>query len=239
MPKLLLCFLGLLLGWSTAPAGYGQPATMSLAQCLAYAREHSPAIERSRLQVENVRLLIRENKAQGLPQLDVGLHYRRMLSLPVHPLPGEFFGMPDEVVPIRFGTDNFMDLGLNVRQVIYDRSLLSRRKMEDLAIGLQRLQVQQTEAETLEQAASLYLEWLQLLNRQKLLEGQERRLERLQALVQAQVANDFARPVDLQRLELESRKLELRKEELQAGIAQIEEGLKLLIGMPPEAQFQP
>ncbi len=126
MKKILYFMLLLLLpGWWTATA-YGQAADssrikhFSLQQAVDYSLIHNWGVINSGKDLEIAKQKIKEQTAQGLPQVNASIDYQDNFARPVFILPGEIAGKPGEGIPVQFGTRYSGALNANAKQLIFD-----------------------------------------------------------------------------------------------------------------------
>ncbi len=205
---------------------------MALSDCLAFALENSQKIKLAQLDRSNIDYVIKEKKSVGLPQVSASADFRRLIDRPRRHLPGEFFGSPAETVPLRFGTKNSWEGGITARQVLYDKSLFSKRKMEQLSTDVYDLLIQQSEEEIIYGVAERYFSILKNEEQKKVLELNREKLEKLLKMVELQYKNDFAKATDVKNLEVKLSGLKVKRMQLDAGIETQYKALKLLMGMP-------
>ncbi len=75
MKVIRLFFLGALLGYGTWASAQEQPYRLTLAQAREYALQHNKSLLNARDQAVSSKEMVRENIAQGLPQVNGGIDY--------------------------------------------------------------------------------------------------------------------------------------------------------------------
>lgn len=92
----------------------------SLRQAVDYSMVQNYGVINSGKDLEIAKQKIKEQTAQGLPQVNASIDYRDNFSRPVFILPGELAGKPGEGIPVQFGTRYSGTLNGNVKQLIFD-----------------------------------------------------------------------------------------------------------------------
>lgn len=221
-------FLGLLI---LPFCSFSQEQVLSLKDCLEFGLENSYKVHAAKLENDKLEHQIKEGKSMAFPHVSANSDYRRMLNLPVQQLPGEFFNMPGETIPIRFGTNNIWTSGISLEQVIYNKSLFGMTKLEGDTRLLYGLLIEQAEEEMMFGIAEQYFSILKNEEQKKVLDLNMERLTKLEELVQLQFENDFAKASDVKKVQVKKATLEVYKLQLNAGIAAQYKGLKLQMGM--------
>ncbi len=126
MKKILYFMLMLLLPVCWTATAYGQVADasrikhFSLQQAVDYSLVHNWGVINSGKDLEIAKQKIKEQTAQGLPQINASIDYSDNFSRPVFILPGELAGKPGEGIPVQFGTRYSGALNANAKQLIFD-----------------------------------------------------------------------------------------------------------------------
>ena len=107
-----------------APAAPAQaPDTVTLAEAIGIALERSRAVAEAEAGVVAARGQVREAWASVLPDVSASATYQRNLKVQQFFLPAIFFDStagPDEVRPVRVGSDNSWFAGLTVEQPVFE-----------------------------------------------------------------------------------------------------------------------
>ncbi len=92
----------------------------SLKQAVDFAMIHNYGVINSGKDLEIAKQKIKEQIAQGLPQIDASVDYKDNIARPVFILPGEVAGKPGEGIPVQFGTRYSAGLTGTLKQLIFD-----------------------------------------------------------------------------------------------------------------------
>lgn len=116
-----ILFFILLAGFPVLPAAsQGQPLSLSLDQARNYAMENNYSLKNATIDTEIARKKVKENIAQGFPQISGNIDYNYFISLPTSLIPGDFFGQPGESIEVQFGTKHNLNLDVTLNQLIFD-----------------------------------------------------------------------------------------------------------------------
>ena len=97
-----------------------QPLSLSLDEAREYAVDNSYAVRNAKHDVNIARKQVKENIAQGFPQIDASIDYNYFISLPTSLIPGDFFGRPGEMIEVQFGTEQNVYGNITLNQLIFD-----------------------------------------------------------------------------------------------------------------------
>jgi len=143
---LLLCLL------IPQPASSQEPIGYSLREAREYALQYNYDAQKSQLDLLAARKKIRETIGLGLPQINTTIGYTNNVELPTVLIP-DFFGDPNDMIEIQFGTQHNANLNLQVQQLVFNGSyfvgLQTSRIFEQLATeGLERTRLDVVETVT-------------------------------------------------------------------------------------------
>jgi outer membrane protein TolC len=97
-----------------------QVRSFTLKEARDYAVQHSYQVRNAELDVQIADRKVKENIAQGFPQISARLDYTYFISLPTSLIPGEFFDRPGEQIEVQFGTENNLMADVTLNQLIFD-----------------------------------------------------------------------------------------------------------------------
>lgn len=120
--KRTMCAAVLVL-WPAAAAGQGP--SLSLDRAIELALAQSREVREARLTLESARQQVREAWGTVWPTLDLSAVYTRNLTVPASFLPRVFVDPdagPDELVQVRFGSDNMWNFQLRAEQPLFQAS---------------------------------------------------------------------------------------------------------------------
>jgi outer membrane protein TolC len=173
---------------------------ISLKECLKLSVANSPALKIAALDQAKLTYGYKETMGRALPHVNATASWDDYLNLPTSLIPGEFFGMPGQMIPVQFGTTYNLSGGLDVNQILYSQSWLVGMKMAKQMMQQNDLATEKTEVEVVyEVAQSYYLAQItaqQIRNMRSNLE----KIEKAEKIAQSQWENGLIKKVDLDRI---------------------------------------
>ena len=150
----------------------------SVKEAQDYAIEHSFEVQNALYELQVAERQVKENLAQGLPQIDGSVDYTYYLYLPTSLIPGDFFGLPGELIEVQFGTEHNTTLGLSLNQLIFDGRYFIGLQYAKTFKHLTEEQVVHSEIEVQSIVTQAYYNILVLEESLKVLDSTRRMLER-------------------------------------------------------------
>ena len=211
---------------------------MTLEECMLYAIQNNPNLQSVRLDELMNQAKISEIKSATLPQISGSGQYQDNFSLAEQLLPGEIFGQPGTTLPVKFGVRHTMNVGLNVQQNIFNKSIKSGLKAAEASQAVTQLNTFKTMEDLIYQMAQIYLQ-LQLTEKQKgLLNANLERVNNLIEIAQIQFEEGIIKKIDVDQLKVNRTNLSSELQNLNIGVAQQKNYLKFYMGMPQKEDFQ-
>ena len=228
--------------WIAAASAVAQPAArpVTLAETLDLALANSAQIKKARLDRQGLELKIREGRSALFPQINAvaGLDYYPVL--PTNFLPADLFGGPDGAyVPATFGQPWQLGGTLRVEQQLYNESGRRMAPAANISRAIYDLLGTRAEEDVLYNTAAVFYQTLQT---EQLLRSANANLEKLEALqrtTELQLANGYAIPTDVKRVQVARTNLEAQRHHLVNGIKALHQTLQFLCGIPFEEAIDP
>ena len=211
----------------------------NLQDCLAFGLANSFMKQQSDLERSLQEEKIQEAKSAWLPRVDAMVKYRQFFDLPTTVFPeNEGFvlseGTADGPYPLRLGQKSNLNLGLSLSQPVFNRKWTYAQEQKKVYEELMSLKESLTEDEIIYRIGKQYFELLSTQKSKEIITFNLSRLQSLKGIVQLQIENDFARPTDLDRIEVKIRNMQTKLARVEAGIEQQTNLLKFLMGMEIE-----
>ena len=209
----LLTFLVAFLGKTTAQ----KPIRLTLDDALRRAIGTSASVKKANLDRLSFKNKVKEQRAQGYPQVYFNALSEAWFQQPTAFLPGEVFG-GDGYVPVTLGQPFQLTGEFRLDQKLIAPGVFSGGKMKDAGEMIAALLVEKTEEEVLFQVAQHFYQTAQ---NQSLVTGLQANLDKLDALsrmAEIQLKNDLATPTDVKRLRVARTNLETQRQSLLLGI---------------------
>ena len=214
--------------------------TLDLKACLLLGLENSRSIKKALMDEESAGYYRNEVRASGLPQISAYGNYNNFIDVFPQAVPGGLFGPgePDEVQVIALGVPQSLQAGVSVNQLIFSSSYLIGLKAAKTSEEFYKTLSQQTEEQVIYDIAMNYLGVTQMELQRENLNANVDQLKGLERILEAQVANDLVRKVDLNRVKVNLSTLESEMENLETEIFRGLSYLKLIMGIPVDTPLE-
>ena len=237
MKSLFFPFILLITGTLAAqPAG--RPVT--LRETLDLALTNSSALKKTRLDRQALDLRLKEGASAFLPQINAGAGLDYFPVLPTQFLPAELFGGPEgDYIPATLGQPWQLTGTVRVEQQIYNLAARRMAPAANTTRALYDLLSTRAEEEVLHSTAAVFYQTLQT---EQLLRSANANLDKLEALermAKLQLANDYAIPIDVKRIQVARINLETQRHNLLNGIQALHQTLQFLCGLPFDEHIDP
>jgi outer membrane protein len=207
---------------------------LTLQECIAYALKNNEDITKAVYDQQISENQVKEIKGTGLPQISGSGKLEYYPSLPTQILPGELAGMPGQDIPVQFGKDYNVQGGLQVTQLLFNKSFFVGLQAARSTQDLYRLRMEMTAEDVVYNISSSYLQILQTQEQFAIIDANLGRLAQLEKILQLQYENDLVKKVDLNRVKVNRVNLENQKQTLNTALEQQLNYLKFFMGMPLE-----
>jgi outer membrane protein TolC len=214
--------------------------TLDLKACLSLGLENSRSIKKALMNEESAAYYRNEVRASGLPQISAYGNYNNFIDVFPQAVPGGLFGPgePDDVQVIALGVPQSLQAGVSVNQLIFSSSYLIGLKAARTSEEFYKTLSLQTEEQVIYDIAMNYLGITQMELQQENLAANIDQLKGLERILEAQVANDLVRKVDLNRVKVNLSTLESEIENLETEIFRGLSYLKLIMGIPVDTPLE-
>lgn len=205
---------------------------LSLTDCIKYARTNNQDIKKAVIEEEKADKKINEVIGSGLPQINITGNLTNNLELPTQLIPGDFVGMPNTYVKLKFGTKYNYTFTGDVNQLLFSGSFwvgLSAAKYSKLYYQQNRELV----GENVEyDVATSYYQILVIQKQLQLLQQNQKLVAKSLNDTKLQYANGQAKGVDVDRLNVSLNNLDYQAKKVKEGLKQAYKLLKFRMGMP-------
>lgn len=205
---------------------------ITLKECIIYAIDNSPQLEKGRLEVTKSQYRVKEIQNNRLPKLNLNLNAQYNIELPTQLVPGDFFGAPGERIGIQFGTALLSGSGVELNQMIYNPSLSGAIKSVQKVEQFSKANYKKSEADIAFDLSKTYYQALTIDKQKVILESNLAQITSLLDLTQAQFQNGFAKKIDVDQLNVSRKNLEAQIDNLHLQYLQILDLLKFQMAMP-------
>ncbi|MEZ5012922.1 MAG: TolC family protein [Chitinophagales bacterium] len=225
-------FSALLMAALLPAALWAQSQSFSLSEALQYGVEHNTKVQSAALDVEDAQATVDNRISSGLPQINGSIDYQNFFKLPTSLIPAEFFGgEPGDFIPVQFGTEQNVTVGISASQLIFNGAWLVGVSAARTYVGLVESQQKLSEQEVKQNVETAYYSVLIAKEFESLLQKNIDNLNKVYVEVDAMLKQGFVEEIDLDRLTISKATLEtqLANAKRQTGVA--EAYLKFSMGL--------
>ena len=230
---ILLILLAILRGSISAQ----DAVRMSLDDAINYALKNTNSIKTLQNGLKDAELLIKENLATGLPQVNAEAGYNYFYIVPNILLP-DFSNSGKPPSKVSFQQKNALSAGITASQLIYSPSYNVAMRASKLARELANVQLTVKEVEVRNQVINVYLPGLVLTETMKSFDKNITNLEKMLKDVTATQKAGFIEQLDVDRLELSLANLRTQRETFERQQEGVLNALKMTIGYPLDGNIQ-
>lgn len=209
------------------------PVSFSLEEILSRAVETSAAAKKARIDREGLRWKRKEARADVLPKINVYAQGEVYPAFTQPEVPGSVLGLsffgPLATNPL--GQPWQMSGAVTFEQLLFDPSFIGSSDLVRLSEQVNDLFVQRTEEDVMFTAALTYYQTLQMMQMLGAIDANWNKVNELYRMVELQVENNYAVPLDLKRIGVARNNLAVQRANLQGGIASLQAALGMLTGM--------
>ncbi|MBI5916331.1 MAG: TolC family protein [Bacteroidetes bacterium] len=208
---------------------------LDLKTALRYTLENHATVQKASIEVAKAQQLVRESLSTGLPQVSASGSIVNNLSVRTSFVPAEFFGgQPGEFAKVQFGTNWNASAGLQLDQMLFDKTWLLGLRATREVTDFYRLVLEKSKEDVVYEVAKLYYQ-IQLSRTQRgILDANLGQIKGLLTVTDKQFQNGFAKKIDVDRLRVQHSNLETQITNLDLQIQQAEQALKFAMNMPLE-----
>ncbi len=211
---------------------------LTLQETVKYALANNENVKKAYLDERSADYKIKEVTGQSLPQITGSGRLTMNPSLATQLLPGELAGRPGTMIPVQFGTKYVASGGVELQQLIFNKSFFVGLEAANSTKDLYRLRTQMSEEEVIFNVSSAYLQLLQTREQFNTIDANFKRLSQLEKILDLQYRNDVATKVQLNRVTVNKTNLENQRQTLQAEYERQINSLKFFMGMPMDEELK-
>jgi outer membrane protein TolC len=206
--------------------------TLSLKQCIEYAKQNNSNIKIASLNSEVSGKQVNEQIGNALPQIDIDGSLTNNLIVTTSLLPAEFIGgEPGTFIPVKMGTKYSAIGTIQLTQKIFDPSVWIGLKAAKLNADLSLQNIQQTDEQTFYNVSSAYYRAMviqkQVDNLHAILAASEQSLKS----TELRNKNGMARKIDVDKIRVSYNNTKSQVEETELNCKQALNNLKYSMGM--------
>jgi len=227
--KLIFVLSVVLIGHSR-PTMQAQPMTLEACVEAAMLNNLQLSVVRNNLDLSELRQ--KEARSYFDPKAGLSADYKYFTNLPYQLLPLSVFNGPEgQYKEARFGVPHNLGINLQVTVPIYNPQIKTAIKAGAAGEDLVRLQIEKSEEQVIYEVAGLYYN-AQILQHQILFADSNLiNIARLMSAVQLLNEQGLAKGTDVEKTALQQAQTQLQRSQLEGKLAQVLNGLRLLMGM--------
>jgi outer membrane protein len=214
-----------------------EATNFSLNEAIQYGVKNHSIIKKSKLEQDIYIQNFLELRAAYLPLVKLNSDFYNNLQLPTNFLPGEIFGKQDETIAVKFGTKYTMEGALAVTQKIYDPTRKVAFSATKPNLEIAQINVHKTQQQVIYDIASAYITATLAQIQKKTLANNIQKLDTLMAISKSQIANGFAKKIDLSRLIINQTNFQTELQNLETDYQQQLIFLKYYMAYPLENEI--
>jgi outer membrane protein len=207
--------------------------TLTLKEAQEYALTNSKMMISSRLDAEASKAAVWETISNALPQISATGSFTDNLKLMTTLLPGEFFGMPGEKIPVTFGSQFNTSVSIQANLLIFNAPLYIGIQTTKLANKLSEKNLVKTELDTRESIATTYFLILVSERSLEILDQNIKNLQETLKATKAMFAVGTAEQTDVDQMASNLNMVENSKSSLQRTIEVNYNLMRFQLGISP------
>ncbi len=211
--------------------------SMTLDEMIVFALQNNPDIRNSQLDQISNDARIKEITSQGLPQINGTGSYANNYALPQQIIPGEIFGQPGTLIPVKFGVQNSLSASVQMNQMIYNPSFWVGLEAAKTSKDLYKLATFKTKEELVYQIIQAYYQYQITDEQRSILMDNLNTMDKLIDIAEVQYEEGIIKKLDVDQLKVNKINLDSQIQGTTVGLTQINNLLKFLMGIPQEQEL--
>ncbi|AZB26618.1 MULTISPECIES: TolC family protein [Chryseobacterium] len=211
---------------------------VSLQEAIKQALQNKAEAKKAALQVKKAEYKIDEARAGALPQISATISntYNPILQKSV--LPGEILGKPGELIPVAFGTKWQSVNVVTLNQNVFDQRVFIGLKAAKSTREFYLLNSDLTNEQIIENVATAYYQVFVQEENLKTVEESYANTERVRNVIKSLVDNGLAKPIDLDRTNVQLTNIGSNKQQLINAVEVSKNSLKFYMGIPIDTPIE-
>lgn len=204
----------------------------SVKQAVEYASKNNAQVKNALLNIQVQEQTNRGITAAAYPSLNGNIGVTDYIDVPTQVIPGDFFGQPGQLVPVKFGVKYSSSATLQLQQLLFDGQVFIGLKARRTSMDFARKNVEVTEEAIKTNIYKIYYQLAVSKTQIELLDANIARFEKLKHDASELYKNGFAEKLDVDKVEVALINLKTEKQKALNSIETGYLGLKTLMGMP-------
>lgn len=230
MRKLILMMLALM---TVLGVKAQEPLSLTLKQAQKMAIDSSYATRDARYNTAKREKEVKEILAIGLPQINGKAEYQNFLDIPTSLVPGEDFGgEPGVLVPLQFGVEHNLNVGISATQLLFDGTYLVGLEASKVYVRFTEHQTLRTEMDVRVSVAEAYHTVLLAEANLEILQGNIESLEKTLSDTEALYDAGLSEQQDVDQIKLNLNRFKINVDQTTRFLEVSEQVLNFVIGIP-------
>lgn len=208
----------------------GQPFT--LADCVRYATTSNTDMRKQNLALLQSSLRVDETRAAVLPQVSASMQAVDNVLIAKQLLPGEIFGQPGTVIPVKFGVQYAVPMKVEASQLVFNKQYSAGLESAKAAEGLAQANAAQVRETVAYNVASAFYSTLVTGEQRNIVEANLDKVSQSVQVAQVQFDNKMIRRIDLDQLRVSQSNTRSELDNVAVAYDQSLDMLKILMGYP-------
>lgn len=208
----------------------GQPFT--LADCVRYATTSNTDMRKQNLALLQSSLRVDETRAAVLPQVSASMQAVDNVLIAKQLLPGEIFGQPGTVIPVKFGVQYAVPMKVEASQLVFNKQYSAGLESAKAAEGLAQANAAQVRESVAYNVASAFYSTLVTGEQRNIVEANLDKVSQSVQVAQVQFDNKMIRRIDLDQLRVSQSNTRSELDNVAVAYDQSLDMLKILMGYP-------
>lgn len=207
---------------------------LSLKDAINYALQNKADAKKAQLEIENAEYIIKETRAELLPQISGNGNLTNNPLLQKSVLPGELLGQPGTTILATFGQKWNASAGVSLVQNIFNQSAFIGLKAAKTTREFYQINLQLTNEDLIQKVAKNYYQVYLEKEQLRVVGSCFANTQKVRAVLKGRYDNGLAKKIDLDRLDVKLSNLKTQCQQSLNAVEIQENTLKFFIGMPME-----
>lgn len=237
--KILISLSLTLVFLSNIATAQSAPRQLQLEESIQLAIANNAQVRKHKLERQMLERKAKEARRAALPEVNAGVDLDWYPMLPTQLLPGELFGQADGTyIPAQFGRPWQLAGTITIEQPLINES--ARRIIPALNVtrGISDMLVERSNEEVIFNTANVFYQTLQTEQLLRAVNANVDKLVTLQGMAELQLANGYAIPTDVKRIQVARTNLQTQRQNLLASISSLRQTLQFLCGLSYDEQLE-
>lgn len=205
-------------------------SSFTLQEAIEFSYSNNVNVKNAQIDIQSSEYKRKEIRGIGLPQISSSFDIKDYEELPTQLLPGDFFGMPGQYIPVQFGVKYNATGTIQASQIIFNSDYIIALQSSKSFMELSSKSLEKTKIEIAVAVSKAYYNVLISKERVKLLEANIERVKKLLDDTKVLFDNGFVEKIDIDRITVTYNNLLTEQEKIGRLVGLTETLLKFQMG---------